>query len=333
MSGDERESPGIQLGLVIPCYNESASLPITLDRLYTELSELNEAGLITGDSRIHIVDDGSTDDTWDIVVAAAAAGKPVVGTKLTRNFGHQHALFAGLMRAKGEALISMDADLQDDISAMRNMLLDHGKGNEIVYGVRRDRSSDSRFKRWTALAHYRVMEKMGIETIDNHADFRLMSRRAITLLSGYSETNLYLRGIIPHLGLQSSRVYFDRDERTAGVSKYNLWNMLGLAIKGITSFSIAPLRFISIMGFLIFTLSMLLGGWVLYAAIGQGGTIPGWASTVLPMYLLGGFQLLAIGIVGEYIGKSYMEMKRRPLFLVEQTIGENETSNSAHDQP
>lgn len=333
MNSDAPVTSGVQLGLVIPCFDEAASLPITLERLYAELAALIQAGLISDTSKIYLIDDGSRDATWDVISDAVNLGHPVVGIKLTRNFGHQHALFAGLMKAQGDVLISMDADLQDDICAMRDMLIAHSEGSEVVYGVRADRSSDSRFKRWTAIAHYRVLQAMGIETIDNHADFRLLSRRAINLLGRFSETNLYLRGIIPHLGLQSSRVYFDRDERAAGKSKYNIWKMLGLAIKGITSFSIAPLRFISIMGFLIFSLSIILGGWVLYAAIIQGGTIPGWASTVLPVYLLGGFQLLAIGIVGEYIGKSYMEMKRRPLYLIEEVTGEKQVAADADGNP
>ncbi|MFT5484196.1 MAG: glycosyltransferase involved in cell wall biosynthesis [Halieaceae bacterium] len=313
-----------QIGIVIPCFNEAQTLPITMEKLGCELSALISQGLVAPDSQIYFVDDGSSDTSWELIHGFIEKGLPVVGIKLTRNYGHQHALLAGLMEARGDALISMDADLQDEISLINEMLAAFSRGCEIVYAVRRDRSSDSRFKRWTAQLHYWLMEKMGVETVANHADYRLMSRRAVKLLSQYRETNLYLRGIIPHLGLRTAEVFFDRNERAAGHTKYTFWAMFNLAIKGITSFSVAPLRFISIMGFLIFTLSLILGGWVLFAVILGDGTVPGWASTVLPMYLLGGFQLLAIGIVGEYLGKSYMEVKRRPLYLVEEILGDSE---------
>ena len=309
------------LGLVLPCYNEEGALPITVERLRTELKRLQEAGRISESSRIYLVDDGSSDATWSIITSLAADGAPVVGIKLSRNYGHQHALYAGLMEAEGDALISLDADLQDDIGAIDEMLEVYASGKEIVFAVRDDRSSDGWFKRWTAAAHYRLSERMGIETIHNHADFRLMSRRAVEFLRQYKEANLYLRGIVPKLGLASGRVYFKRDERIAGISKYNFARMLALSVRGLTSFSITPLRYIAVMGVLVFTFSLLLGLWALGGALFSDKLVPGWASTVIPIYLLGGLQLLAIGVAGEYIGKTYIEVKGRPLYLVESVVG------------
>ncbi len=305
------------VGLVVPCYNEEPALPITVPALVSELESLCAAGKISEESFIFLVDDGSVDGTWHTILDYAEQGLPVAGLKLSRNFGHQHALMAGLLEADADYLVSLDADLQDDIAVLPEMLAAAADGSEIVYAVRSDRTTDTRFKRWTASFHYWLSEALGIETIRDHADFRLMSRRAVRLLRQYRETNLYLRGIIPQLGLATSQVLCKRNERVAGQSKYTLWPMLSLSLKGLTSFSVAPLRFIAAMGILILLAAITLGGWVLYAAIWVGETIPGWASTVLPIYLLGGFQLFAIGIVGEYIGKIYIEVKRRPLYLLE----------------
>jgi glycosyltransferase involved in cell wall biosynthesis len=320
MEDTSEPQPAVNLGLVVPCFNEEQVLPHTVAKLQSELRRLIDTGAICPQSRIYLVDDGSTDSTWELIQAYAHTGLPIVGLKLTRNFGHQYALYAGMMEAKGDALISLDADLQDDISAIGDMLAALGRGDDIVYAVREDRSKDTVFKRWSARAHYWLSAAMGIETVKNHADYRLLSRRAVEMLREYRETNLYLRGIIPQLGLPSSQVYFQREQRLAGKSKYNLMRMLSLSVRGLTSFSIAPLRMIAILGFLIFAVSMGLVTWVLYAALFIDEVIPGWASTVLPMYLLGGFQLLAIGIAGEYIGKTYMEVKRRPLYHLEQTV-------------
>lgn len=315
------DSQGLEpptIGLVVPCFNEEQALPITVPALAVELESLSAAGKISQDSFIFLVDDGSVDTTWQLISSYAEQGLPVAGLKLSRNFGHQHALLAGLMEADADYLVSLDADLQDDISVLSEMLAAAADGSEIVYAVRDDRSTDTRFKRWTASFHYWLSESMGIETIRNHADFRLMSRRAVTLLRQYGESNLYLRGVVPQLGLKTAKVFCTRKERVAGESKYTFWPMLSLSLKGITSFSVAPLRFIALMGILVFLAAVGLGSWVLYAVLWIGETTPGWASTVLPIYLLGGFQLFAIGIVGEYIGKIYIEVKRRPLYLSEQ---------------
>ncbi len=306
---------------MIPCYNEESTLPITARRLGDELAALVGEGLVGATSQIYFIDDGSTDQTWSRISALAQGGAPFAGIKLTRNFGHQYALYAGLMAAAGDALISLDADLQDDIGVIRQMLRAFAEGSDIVYGVRDDRSSDTAFKRFTAAAHYWLSDRLGIETIRNHADYRLMSRRAVRLLAQYRETNLYLRGIVPMLGLASSRVYFRRDQRVAGESKFGLRKMLSLSLKGLISFSIMPLRLIAAMGFVVFAVSLGMGAWALSAALFGEGAVPGWASTVIPIYLLGGLQLLAIGVAGEYIGKTYMEVKNRPLYLIEETLG------------
>ena len=327
--GTNQPPTPIRLGLVVPCFNEEQVLPRTMEELTAKLRQLIDAGTINSHSGIYLVDDGSSDATWSHIEGFIAAGLPVTGLKLTRNFGHQHALYAGLMEAEGDALISMDADLQDDIGAMDEMIEALYRGNDIVFAVREDRSKDTLFKRWTAAAHYWLSTLLGIETVKNHADYRLLSRRAVNLLREYRETNLYLRGIIPQLGLPTARVYFRREERLAGESKYNFWRMLSLSVKGVTSFSIAPLRLIAVLGLLIFAVSMGLVFWVLYAAFFIDEVIPGWASTVLPMYLLGGFQLLAIGIAGEYIGKTYMEVKRRPLYHLERKLSSVEQTASA----
>lgn len=305
------------LAFVVPCFNEEKALPILVPTLVAELERLGNKGLVAAGSCIYLVDDGSDDNTWPLITALQASGQPVAGLKLTRNFGHQNALYAGLMEADADVLISMDADLQDDIGVVEAMLQAAREGHEIVYAVREDRSTDTAFKRLTAQAHYWFSDKLGIETVKNHADFRLMSRRAVELLSRFDESNMYLRGIIPLLGLRTSVVTCRRAKRVAGDSKYDFWKMLSLSVRGITSFSIAPLRFISAVGVVIFLFSIGLGVWALYAVFVTREAVPGWASTVLPIYLLGGFQLFALGIVGEYIGKAYMEVKRRPRYLLE----------------
>ncbi len=319
------------VGLVLPCFNEEEALPITVEKLGAELDRLAGIGLIDPRSRIYLIDDGSTDDTWQIICGFVEAGQPITGVKLSRNHGHQHALYAGLMEADGDAIISLDADLQDDIDAIEEMLHLYRQGKEIVFGVRSDRSSDGFFKHWSARGHYWLSRMMGIETIHNHADFRLMSRRAIEFLRQYREANLYLRGIVPLLGLESAVVYFRRSERVAGTSKYDLPRMISLSIQGLTSFSIAPLRFIALMGVLVFTVSVVLGVWALAAVVFTDEAVPGWASTVIPIYLLGGLQLLALGVVGEYIGKAYMEVKNRPLYQIETTREERTADGAKAD--
>lgn len=308
------------LALVVPCFNEEKMLPVTATELSDKIDSLVADKLISEKSRIYLIDDGSTDRTWQLI-RELAEGKPLFcGIKLTRNYGHQYAVYAGLMQAKGDILISIDADLQDDIDAINDMIASHTAGSEIVYGVRHERTTDTRFKRWSAAFHYRLAGLLGVKTIANHADYRLMSRRAVNLLSEYRESNLYLRGVVPLLGLPSSEVYYTRKSRREGESKYGLKDMFSLSVKGITSFSIMPLRIISILGMLVFVISFCLGGWALHAALtGNTTAIAGWASTVIPIYLLGGLQLLAIGVTGEYIGKTYMEVKNRPLYQIEKT--------------
>ncbi len=310
------------LAIVIPCYNEEAVLPVTSRTMSSKLDSLVERGLISPDSRIYFVDDGSTDATWACIAQMVASDRKFRGIKLARNYGHQYALYAGLMNADGDAMVSIDADLQDDINAVDTMIERFAEGNEIVFGVRDDRHTDGKFKRWTAALHYWVAARFGIKTIPNHADFRLMSRKAVAMLGKYRENNIYLRGVVPLLGLKSCKVFYSRGERYAGESKYTLRDMLGLSVRGLTSFSITPLRAIALCGFTVFLISLGLSGWALWAKITNMETgIEGWASTVIPMYLLGGLQLLAIGVVGEYVGKMYMEVKKRPMYQVEEILG------------
>ena len=309
------------LALIVPCYNEQQILPMSSRTLQDEMERLISCGLVSPQSHIYFVDDGSDDNTWKLINDLAAQNKLFAGIKLARNYGHQYAVYAGLMEAKADAYVSLDADLQDDIGAIEHMLESFSRGNEIVYGVRENRDSDTFFKRQSANLHYWLLSKMGIKTIPNHADFRLMSRRAVEFLGQYRESNLYLRGIVPLLGLRSDKVYYSRGERLAGDSKYPFSKMLGLSIQGLTSFSILPLRIISGLGVTVFLIALALGGRALYAAVWGVGTVPGWASTVIPIYLLGGLQLLAIGVAGEYVGKTFMQSKDRPRYLIEQRLG------------
>ncbi|SRR5260221_6799966 len=311
------------LSIVVPCYNEQEVLPETCRRLTALLERLCVAGKIAQESRIYFVDDGSRDSTWSIITDYVRIGLPVVGVKLSRNRGHQNALLAGLFSARGDAIISVDADLQDDLEAIEVMLDRFHEGCEIVYGVRKHRHVDSFFKRITAQYFYRVIAALGAQTIPNHADYRLMSRRAIDALQEFREVNLYLRGIIPLLGFRAAVVEYDRSKRFAGESKYPLKKMLELAFEAVTSFSVFPLRLISFLGFIVFVGAMAVTGWALWVALFTARAIPGWASVVLPMYFLGGVQLLALGVIGEYLGKLYLEAKSRPRFFISQIIGDS----------
>jgi polyisoprenyl-phosphate glycosyltransferase len=315
------------LGLIVPCMNEEEALPHSSQALKSKIESLIDRNIIGHASKIYFVDDGSTDGTWAAIRQLAEADERFEGIKLTRNFGHQYAVYAGLMHAQGDALVSIDADLQDDINAIDRMVEKYLEGDEIVYGVRADRLSDKRFKRWTASIHYWLSRRVGVRTIPNHADFRLLSRRAVSMLGQYRETNLYLRGVVPLLGLQASEVYYTRTPRLAGETKYGLKDMLGLSVQGITSFSVFPLRVISMVGLLVFLVSTAFGLWSLYAAV-MGLTT--WAPTGIPTYLLGGLQILAIGIVGEYIGKTYMEVKHRPNYLIEKTTSHADDSKDSY---
>jgi len=314
-------SQKLVLAIVVPCLNEESTLPTTARALKAKVESLINRGILDQASRIYFVDDGSTDSTWALIAEMVDCDKYFVGIKLSRNCGHQYALYAGLMQAEGDAMISIDADLQDDINAIDAMLEQYQEGSEVVLGVRSDRQTDGKFKRWSAALHYWLSGRFGMEAVPNHADFRLMSRRAVDMLGQYREKNLYLRGIVPLLGLQTSLVHYKRGSRLAGETKYGLRAMLALSVQGITSFSIAPLRYIAVLGIFVFVMSTALGIWALHAALtGNNPGLPGWASTVVPIYLLGGLQLLAIGVAGEYIGKTYMEVKQRPTYLIEKTI-------------
>lgn len=311
----------MKLSIVIPCYNEEEVLPETGRRLSILFQHLKEVGKIADESEIIFVDDGSKDRTW-LLIAELSKNNPLFkGVKLSRNRGHQTALLAGLFSATGDAVISVDADLQDDLSAMEEMIDLHKKGIDIVYGVRKRRDIDTFFKRYTAEGYYRLLSLLGVEIVFNHADYRLLSRRALLALSQFGESNLFLRGIIPQLGFPSAAVYYDRTERFAGTSKYPLKKMLAFAWQGVTSFSAAPLRAITGIGLLISIGSFLVAAWAFWIRFFSDVAVPGWASTVIPMYLLGGIQLLCTGVIGEYLAKIYIESKRRPAYFVEAAAG------------
>ncbi|WP_374088707.1 glycosyltransferase family 2 protein [Methylomicrobium lacus] len=310
----------MKLAIAVPCYNEQEVLDETNNRLTQLIDRLLDQGKVNPDSRIYYIDDGSTDRTWDIIENLSKHQPSVTGIKLSRNVGHQHALLAGLLTAEGDAIVSIDADLQDDVSVIEQMVDDFNlRKVQIVYGVRKQRNSDSFFKRTTADLFYKVLRLMGGEIIQHHADFRLMGRPAIEGLREFNEVNLFLRGIIPLLGFKSSIVYYDRTARFAGTSKYPFKKMLALALNGITSFSVVPLRMITALGFVVFLLSAVMGIWVLTNALLTDAMVPGWASTILPIYFLGGIQVLCIGVLGEYIGKIYKETKQRPRYFIEKT--------------
>jgi glycosyltransferase involved in cell wall biosynthesis len=303
------------LYLVVPCYNEEEVLPETARRLEEALTGLMEAGKCGPDSRILFVNDGSRDRTWSLIEQLHETQPHVCGLRLSRNRGHQNALLAGLMAAKelADCVISLDADLQDDISVLGEFLDKYHDGCDVVYGVRKNRDTDTAFKRITAQGFYRFMQLMGVDVVYNHADYRLMSRRALEGLAEYQEVNLFLRGIVPLIGYRSDYVYYDRHERFAGESKYPLKKMLSFAVEGITSFSVRPLRIISTVGIIIALLS---GFGLLYALISKlcGWAVPGWTAIVSSIWLLGGIQLFCLGVVGIYIGKIYNEVKARPRF-------------------
>jgi polyisoprenyl-phosphate glycosyltransferase len=310
----------VRLSIIVPCYNEEAVLNETATRLSELVSGLIGRGKLSGSSEIYFIDDGSRDRTWPMIVALAQQQPSIRGIRLSRNHGHQMALLAGLLTVPGDALISIDADLQDDLSAIEAMLDAHAAGAEIVYGVRKGRRADSLFKRVIAERYYALLAVIGVEIVFNHADFRLLGRRAIDALSQFGEVNVFLRGLIPQLGFATASVYYERAERFAGQSKYPARKMLSLAWNGITSFSAVPLRLITGMGFLISLGSLAVAAWAVYVRLFTQAAVPGWASTVVPMYLLGGIQLLSLGIIGEYLAKIYMESKRRPRFIIERTV-------------
>ena len=312
---------GRVLYLVIPCYNEDEVLPETSKRLTAKLGAMIEMGLISQDSKIVFVNDGSKDHTWQLIRQYHEENPMIQGINLSRNKGHQSALLAGLMTVKEycDMAISMDADLQDDVDAIEQFVEKYYEGCEVVYGVRSERKTDSFFKRASAQSFYKLMLHMGVEIVYNHADYRLMSRRALDEMEGFKEVNLFLRGIVPLIGFQSGVVTYERHERFAGESKYPLKKMLNFAFDGITSFSVKPIRMVTTLGIIIFAISILM---LIYFLITWciGWTVPGWTSIVVSVWAIGGLQLLAIGIIGEYIGKIYMETKARPKFIVQEYL-------------
>jgi polyisoprenyl-phosphate glycosyltransferase len=306
------------LTIVVPCYNEQEVLTETMRQLKTLLTDMIQEQTISAESRLLFVDDGSKDSTWEIIYKESIQGNVVRGLKLARNVGHQNALLAGLFSAKrmADCVISIDADLQDDIEVIRDFVAKYKEGYQVVYGVRSKRDSDSFFKRTTAEGFYKIMRKMGVNLVYNHADYRLMSKRAIEELERYQESNLFLRGIVPLIGFKSTSVYYERKERLAGVTKYPLKKMLAFALDGITSFSVTPIRFVLLVGCLSFFVSLIFGAYFLSLKF-FGSTETGWTSLITSIWLIGGLQLIGLGLVGEYIGKIYKETKRRPKYNVD----------------
>lgn len=309
------------LYIVIPCYNEEEVLPITSEKIIDKVQFLIKNKIISSKSKIVFVDDGSKDNTWNIINNLYENNKIINGIKLSRNRGHQNALLAGLMFSKEycDISISMDADLQDDIDAIDKMIEEYNKGNEIVYGVRSSRKKDSFFKRTTAQFFYRFMKFMGVDIVYNHADYRLMSKLVLNELEKFDEVNLFLRGIIPQIGYSSSIVYYERNKRAAGTSKYPLKKMIKFAIEGITSFSIKPLKLITSIGFLMSIFSFLV---LIYAIVVKilGNTVSGWTFIIVSIWMVAGIQMLSMGIIGEYIGKIYNETKKRPKYIIEKKL-------------
>ena len=312
-----------RLFCVIPCYNEQEVLPETSKRIEEKLSSLIKEGKISEDSRVLFVNDGSRDNTWNLICDLHERNPLFQGINLSKNMGHQNALLAGLMTAKDlcDMAISMDADLQDDINAIDAMVDKFHDGCDVVYGVRSKRATDTFFKKFTAESFYKLINAMGGNTVYNHADYRLMSRRALMALSEFGEVNLFLRGIVPMVGFKSDKVYYERAERFAGESKYPLKKMLSFAIEGITSLSTKPIKLITGLGFMIFFVSIIV---LLYSLIRYftGHTIPGWTTTVLSVWAIGGLIMISLGVIGEYIGKIYLETKNRPRFIIENYIGD-----------
>ena len=308
------------LYIVVPCYNEEEVLRETNSRLTALLRRLVDEGKVSGDSRVMYVNDGSRDRTWQLIRQFHDEG-PVRGVNLAGNVGHQHALLAGMTVAKDlcDVLVSIDADLQDDIEAIPAMLARFADGCDIVYGVRKERKTDTFFKRNTALAFYKLMRALGVKSVYNHADYRLMSKRAVEQLCRYKERNLFLRGIVPLVGYRTDTVYYDRSARLAGESKYPFSKMLNFAIDGITSFSVKPLRLIVALGIAMVIMSLAIFVYVL-TAYAQDNVVPGWSSLMISIWFVGGCTLISLGVVGEYIGKIYIEVKERPQYNIEELL-------------
>ena len=312
------------LYIVVPCYNEEAVLPVTAPLFLEKLRQLTEAGKIAPESRVLFVDDGSRDATWDIIRALARQDEHVLGISQSRNRGHQNAVLAGLMEAKSrcDITISIDCDGQDDPDAMERMVDAYLEGSDVVYGVRASRETDSWFKRTTAQGFYKLMGALGAEVVYNHADYRLLSRRVLEALEGYREVNLFLRGLIPLVGFRSATVEYDRRERLAGESHYPLGKMLSLAMNGITSLSVKPLRMITGFGVIVALVSFIGVIWAIVSAL-LGRTVAGWASTTCIVCFVSGVQLISLGIIGEYLGKIYLETKARPRYIIRERTWED----------
>ena len=317
-SANSRKNMTPKLIIVIPCYNEEATLPVSSPLFVDELSSLIASGKVSDESRILLVDDGSSDGTWQAIKDLANGDSRFIGIRQSRNRGHQCALWAGLMEARElgcDATVTIDCDGQDDVHAMTEMVDEYAKGADVVYGVRNDRSSDTFFKRFTAESFYRIQAAMGVEVISNHADYRLLSARVLDALAEYGETNLYLRGMIPLVGFKSSKVFYARKERLAGESHYPFLKMLGFAADGITSLSVKPIRLITLFGAAVSVLTFAMAMWSLVSWM-RGDVVRGWTSEVLCVCFLGGIQLVSLGVIGEYVGKIYLETKRRPRAII-----------------
>jgi len=310
-----------KLFIVIPCYNEQEALPITAKRLVELTDDMLAKGLIDPESRIVLVDDGSKDDTWKVISGLHEADPRFEGVKLAHNAGHMNALWAGmtLSAERCDCLITIDADLQDDVNAMYGFLEEYRKGADVVYGVRSSREKDTFFKRTTAQGFYKGMRKLGVDLVYNHADYRLLSKRALAALLSFGEVNMFLRGMVPMLGFKTAQVYYERGERVAGESKYPLKKMIAFAAEGVTSLSNKPIRWVLGLGAVCALLGVAMAVYVIVSLV-RGHTVAGWASIMMSIWLLGGLQLMALGVIGEYVGKVYMETKRRPKFILEEHL-------------
>jgi polyisoprenyl-phosphate glycosyltransferase len=308
-----------RLTLVIPCYNEEQILAHSAGRIRSVLDKLDREGRVTQPS-IYFVDDGSADKTWELIEQFASSDPCIHGLKLSRNFGQQNALLSGLLTVPGDVLISLDADLQDNLDSISEMVDAYAAGAEVVYGIRNSRKTDSFFKRASAETYYNLLRAFGVKLMFNHADFRLLSRRVVEELRNFKESNLFLRGLVPQLGFRSALVYYDRQERAAGETKYPLGKMISLALNGIVSFTDIPLKTITVLGILVSLFSFGMAGWALIVRFFDPAAVPGWASTVIPLYFLGGIQLLCLGVIGQYLAKLYAEVKARPRFIIEKSV-------------
>ena len=307
------------LAIIIPCFNEEEMLPKTIKTLTKILTTLIKDDLISKDSKLVFVNDGSKDKTWQEIEKAHKASPYVRGISLSRNFGHQEALLAGLYNTKADAFITIDADLQDDPNVIKEMVLKYHEGFEVIYGVRNKRDTDSLFKKHTALLFYKLMKLLGVELVSNHADFRLLSKRAVDAMSTFKERNLFLRAIVPLIGFKSTNVYYDRKKREEGTTKYPLKKMIIFALKGISSFSAVPLHLITISGIIISILSVLVMIWTIYAYT-NGSTIAGWTSLMSVIAFFSGITILFMGIIGEYIASIFVEVKNRPTYIIDKTL-------------